>query len=98
MESGRQSGEDPAVRPASEDLTIEHARDPDGRAVAGDALDETVLGIDGQDRLRLYRRRRSEGQKADQRSAPAISFWSLEWIADEPATNSPRSNDRSEPR
>ena len=98
MDSGGQRRDRSASRATGEDLPIEDAGNPDRRSVACDALDEAVFRIDRKDRLRLDRRCCSEGQQADQRSAPAISFCSLEWIELEPATNSPRSSARSAPR
>ncbi len=98
MQSRRKRRNCPAAGTASEDLPVKNARYENGRTVARDAFDEPVFGIDGEERLRLDRGRRSKGQKADQRKAPAMSFCSFEWIADDPARYSPRSNARSAPR
>ena len=78
MERLRQDRQRPAFCPTGEDLAIENARNPDRRPVAGDAFDQAVTGIEGQHRLRLDGGGGSQDREADQRSAPAISFWSLE--------------------
>jgi hypothetical protein len=98
MQSGRERGQRPATRVAGDDLTVENARHEDGRAIARDAFDEAVLWVDREERLRLDRSCRGKGQQSDQRKAPAMSFWSLEWMAEDPATYSPRSKARSAPR
>src|SRR3954454_7065932 len=98
MQTLRQGGDGPARHGAGKDLAVEDARHPDCRPVACHAFNQTMPGIDREDRLRLDGRCRREGHHADQRSAPAINFCSLEWIADEPATYSPRSSARSAPR
>ena len=69
-----QRGDHAASGRAGENLPVEDARNPDRRAVARNAFDEAVPGIDREERLRLNRCGGSEGQQADQRRAPAMSF------------------------
>src|SRR5437763_17027208 len=94
----RERGDRSAGGAAGKYLPIEDARYPDRLAVAGNAFDQPVPWIDRQHCLRLNGRRSDERKQADQRSAPAISFCSLEWIDPAAATYSPRSNARSDPR
>src|SRR5690348_11248863 len=76
----------PAGPGAGQNLPVENARHPDGRAVAGDAFDEAAPWLDSENCPRLGGRRCSEGQQPDQRNAPPTSFCSLEWMALDAAT------------
>lgn len=98
VETCRQGGQRATREAAREDLPVEDAGKPNGLSVARNAFDDAVLRIDVENRLRLRRDGGSEAQQSYQRSAPATSFCSFEWIDPDAATYSPRSNARSAPR